>query len=117
MGVAVWLVLAAVDRIVGLKNRPRGLATFLFLGLYFSCRFLVEFVKEEQADQLVGKGTTLTMGQRLSIPLVAIGWAGLAWVLLFGRSSRTPADSSTPPEKPAPAPRPPKKQGKKQKRG
>lgn len=74
MGAAIFLVLWAVDRKLG-EKRPRGLMTALFLTLYFSCRFLVEFFKEYQA--LDPGASTITMGQYLSIPFALAGAAGL----------------------------------------
>lgn len=49
----------------------RGLLSGLFMVLIFGARFLIEFLKPEQAHFAVG--LPLTMGQILSIPVLAIG--------------------------------------------
>jgi len=52
-------------------NKPNYFIFYLFLFLYFTTRFLVEFVKEYQTLT-----SGLTMGQWLSIPLILwpLGW-------------------------------------------
>jgi len=52
----------------GLKNGFLfGLATVLF----FTARFIIEFVKEDQVG--FEDGMTLNMGQLLSLPFIAVG--------------------------------------------
>jgi phosphatidylglycerol:prolipoprotein diacylglycerol transferase len=68
-GLAILLGLILLDRKLG-KRRPPGLLSGFFLVSYFSCRFLVEFVKEYQA---LPAGSPLTMGQYLSIPFFLSG--------------------------------------------
>jgi phosphatidylglycerol:prolipoprotein diacylglycerol transferase len=75
MGLSVLLVLYIVDRKAGKENRPTGLMAGVFLTLYFSFRFLVEFVKEYQVEN----PSFLTMGQYLSIPFIALGIGVLVW--------------------------------------
>ena len=91
MGVAILLILLAVDRKLG-EKRPRGLLVSLFLILYFMARFIVEFFKEYQTD--LKNQQFLTMGQYLSIPLFLVGVGWMAWTL----KHRLPA--STPPSAP-----------------
>lgn len=74
MGFAILVVLVAVDHRLK-EARPRGLLISLFLVLYFSARFVVEFFKEYQA---LPTGAPLTMGQLLSVPLVLLGLVLLA---------------------------------------
>ncbi len=52
--------------------RKTGFLFGLFLSLLFGARFLVEFVKEHQADA-ISEDSFLNMGQYLSIPLVLVG--------------------------------------------
>ena len=81
MGIAILLTLFIVDRkLVDKKegkNRPLGLMAGLFLVLYFTARFLVEYVKEYQT---LPSSFPLTMGQILSIPFALAGYALLFWV-------------------------------------
>ncbi|MEE2645319.1 MAG: prolipoprotein diacylglyceryl transferase [Myxococcota bacterium] len=69
MGMVILGVLLLVDRSYG-EKRPIGLLGGLFLLLYFSARFTVEFFKDYQAD---GIESGLTMGQYLSLPFMTIG--------------------------------------------
>jgi phosphatidylglycerol:prolipoprotein diacylglycerol transferase len=60
-----------------LTFRPQYLLTKgkligLFLVLVFGCRFLIEFLKEEQSH-LLSSTPILTMGQILSIPMICLG--------------------------------------------
>lgn len=87
LGVFVMLVLLAADRFYKGEKRPVGLILSLFLVVYFSGRFLVEYVKEFQtlqADQ-----SMFTMGQYLSMPFVALG------VVLLVRALRNPVSSES----------------------
>ena len=63
------------------KKPPEGSLFGTFLILLFSGRFLIEFTKEPLADFLAG--STLDMGQLLSIPFVLIGiwilWKKVKW--------------------------------------
>jgi len=56
-----------------------GLLGGLFLVLYFTARFIVEFFKEFQA--LTDGELPLTMGQYLSVPFVLIGVVMIAYGL------------------------------------
>jgi len=60
------------------KPRPRGQVSALFLIGYGSFRFLVEFTR--QPDAFLGYlALGLTMGQWLSLPMIAAGIALLVW--------------------------------------
>ncbi len=78
LGMFVLLVLVLVDRWTGKEKRPRGLLASLFLLLYFTGRFFVEFVKEYQALE---RSSALTMGQYLSILPFLCGVALLVWTI------------------------------------
>ena len=79
LGIVVLSTLLLTDRKYG-KNRPTGLLGGLFLVVYFSGRFIVEFFKEYQAlvqyspqTQMQEPTFALTMGQLLSIPFILAG--------------------------------------------
>lgn len=73
-GVLVWLYRRA-------DARPRfGSLAGAFMVLVFGARFLIEFVKAEQAH--FDLALPLTMGQLLSIPVILLG----AWLLYSSRS-------------------------------
>ncbi len=61
------------------KTRPLGLLGSLLLTLYFSMRFIVEFFKEYQVDDMIG---SLRMGQVLSIPFILLGVTGILLCLV-----------------------------------
>lgn len=78
------------------RRAGSGLLSGIFLILYFSFRFLVEFFKEYQVDQLAekastiartGEGVQLTMGQYLSILPVLVG------VVMLVMALREPKDA------------------------
>ncbi len=74
-GVVIFVVLYVLSRRV--PPRPQGTFTGVFLALYGTFRFLVEFVRvpDAQLGYLFGP---ITMGQLLSLPLVVAGIALLA---------------------------------------
>jgi len=80
LGAVVMAVLYLVDRRYGVR-RPRGILAAVFLIVYFSGRFLVEFFKEFQ--RLDPERSFLTMGQYLSIPFILTGFV----VLVYARRS------------------------------
>jgi hypothetical protein len=84
MGLGVLGLLLFADRRLGGQGKPRGVLTAIFLLSYFTCRFLVEFLKERHGhvDNLL-----LSRGQLLSIPGIAAG-AVLLICCLGGRSER-----------------------------
>lgn len=65
LGSLFWL-----DKKLGKENRPRGALSAAFLILYFSGRFLVEFIKERHGavDSFI-----LSRGQLLSLPPLVCG--------------------------------------------
>ena len=69
------LVLFAVLYLLSRKVPPRPRGTFLgtFLTLYGAFRFLVEFVRQPDAQLGYLWGGWLTMGQLLSVPLIVAG--------------------------------------------
>jgi len=81
MGLLVMGILTLVDRALGREKRPRGVLISTFFVAYFIGRFLVEFLKEEQAEALAGAGWPITMGQILSIPMALLGAGVLVWCL------------------------------------
>lgn len=70
-GVLLFILLFALSR----KCPPRPQGTFLgvFLIVYGCCRFLVELVRQPDAQIGYLWGGWLTMGQVLSVPLVLVG--------------------------------------------
>lgn len=93
LGILVLLTLYITDRLAGREKRPTGLLASLFLILYFTGRFSVEFVKEYQVDLLVSSDSALTMGQYLSILPIICGVALLIWSLRRAQpqEAQTPA--------------------------
>ncbi len=60
------------------RRRPLGAASGLFLVGYGVCRFVVEYAREP--DSFLGYlALGLTMGQWLSLPMIAIGAAMMLW--------------------------------------
>lgn len=70
-GVVLFVILFALSR--KLPPRPRGTFIGVFLTLYGIFRFLVEFVRQPDAQLGYLWGGWLTMGQLLSLPLVIAG--------------------------------------------
>lgn len=83
-GVLLFIVLYALSR----KRPPRPQGTFLgvFLIGYGICRFLVEFVRQPDAQIGYLWGGWLTMGQVLSAPLVIVG----VCVLIYAVRAKKP---------------------------
>ena len=78
------LLLFAVLWLLTVKSRPRGFASGAFLVGYGLCRFITEFFREPDAG-IFGHSYTISMGQWLSLPMIA---AGLA-LLLAARTRET----------------------------
>ncbi|SFN17023.1 prolipoprotein diacylglyceryl transferase [Dokdonella immobilis] len=76
-------VLFGVLYVVSMKPRPRYLVSGLFAVLYGMFRFLVEFVREPDAQLGYLAWGWLTMGQLLSLPLIVLG---LVWIAMSRRS-------------------------------
>lgn len=77
LGMLVLLALYLADRWAGREKRPRGMLAGLFLILYFTGRFFVEFFKEYQTG--LAESEALTMGQYLSIIPFLCGIGLLVW--------------------------------------
>ena len=71
-GAFVILIIMLTVSFVRKDHRKSGLYTALFLILYFTFRFCIEFIKEYQVFE-----EGLTMGQYLSIPFIIFGFAVL----------------------------------------
>lgn len=67
-GAFVILIIMLVVSFVRKDHRKSGLYTAMFLILYFSFRFCIEFIKEYQVFE-----EGLTMGQYLSMPFIIFG--------------------------------------------
>lgn len=78
-GVVIFCVLYALSR--RLPPRPRGTFLGVFLLMYGTFRFLVEFVREPDAQLGYLWGGWLTMGQVLSAPLIVGGIIVLLWAV------------------------------------
>lgn len=76
-------VLFSVLYVVSMKPRPRYLISGLFALLYGMFRFLVEFVREPDAQLGYLAWGWLTMGQLLSLPLIVLG---LVWIAMSRRA-------------------------------
>lgn len=87
LGLTVLGILVFADKKFGKEKRPLGLLVSLLLIFYFSGRFCVEYFKEFQT--LDGQQSAFTMGQYLSMPMVALGLVGLV-VSLKSRIVTTP---------------------------
>jgi len=73
-GVLLFIVLWVYTR----RRRPLGAASGLFLVGYGVCRFVVEYAREP--DSFLGYlALGLTMGQWLSLPMIAIGVGMMLW--------------------------------------
>jgi phosphatidylglycerol:prolipoprotein diacylglycerol transferase len=89
-GLVMFCVLFVYSR----KPRPRYAVSGLFALMYGCFRFLVEFVRMPDAQLGYLAFGWLTMGQVLSLPLIALG------VILLGLSRRAPTLYPSPPEAP-----------------
>ena len=117
MGLFVLLVIVLADRWAGREKRPRGLLVSLFLLVYFTGRFFVEYVKEYQAPSVE---TLLTMGQWLSILPMFIGAVLLVWCIARPAATRPDGPAAplpTAPAKPAAPDKPSRARPRRRKRG
>lgn len=87
------LVLFCVLWVYSRKPRPRYAVSGLFALLYGLFRFAVEFVRVPDQQLQYLAFDWLTMGQLLSLPLIAVG---LYWLWLSRRSPTLAPDSSVP---------------------
>jgi phosphatidylglycerol:prolipoprotein diacylglycerol transferase len=96
MGVITYLVVMAVEK-RDIRRSGSGLMAGVFLTVYFTFRFLVEFFKEFQTEQLRTEGPLggieqtigyhFTMGQWLSVIPVLMG------IVIILRALRQPKDA------------------------
>jgi phosphatidylglycerol---prolipoprotein diacylglyceryl transferase len=80
------LVLFSVLWIMAQRPRPKGVIFGTFLTLYGLFRCFVEFFRQPD-PQLGYIGGVITMGQFLSIPMILIGIAVIAWLYVGMRQS------------------------------
>ena len=78
-GIVIFTVLFCLSR--KLPPRPRGTFMGLFLIMYGIFRFVIEFVREPDVQLGYLWGNWLTMGQVLSLPLIIVGAAILAFAI------------------------------------
>ena len=95
-GLVIFCVLFALSR--KMPPRPRGTFVGAFLLLYGVFRFLIEFVREPDAQLGYLWGGWLTMGQVLSAPLVIAGVAMLVYAAKRRLSQEGPRRFVRPPE-------------------
>lgn len=100
-GLVIFCVLFALSR--KMPPRPRGTFVGAFLLLYGVFRFLIEFVREPDAQLGYLWGGWLTMGQVLSAPLVIAGIAMLVYAAKRKLSQEGPRRFACPPEPLEPA--------------
>ena len=83
LGLLVLGVLFLVDKRLGKEKRPRGALISTFFVVYFIGRFIVEFWKEYEPPIPASTPypSSLTTGQLLSLPGIALGLFGLYWSL------------------------------------
>jgi phosphatidylglycerol---prolipoprotein diacylglyceryl transferase len=74
LGLLVMAALFFTDRALGKERRPRGVMISLFMVLYFTGRFVVEYFKEYQPGETAAG---LTTGQWLSVLPAGAGLVGL----------------------------------------
>ncbi|WP_028007899.1 prolipoprotein diacylglyceryl transferase [Solimonas flava] len=82
------LVMFAILWWVGKRPTPRGVISALFLLLYGSFRFLVEFVRVPDAQLGYLHFGWLTRGQELCLPMLAAGLVILVWALRRGAAPK-----------------------------
>ncbi|UQZ89332.1 prolipoprotein diacylglyceryl transferase [Deltaproteobacteria bacterium Smac51] len=87
LGLAVLAALLWLDRRLGGEKRPTGALSAAFLILYFTGRFLVEFIKERHGlvDSFI-----LSRGQLLSLPGLALGLGLLFYVMKINQRQPAP---------------------------
>jgi phosphatidylglycerol:prolipoprotein diacylglycerol transferase len=78
-GIVLFLLLRLLTHHAGSLRRP-GLTGGAFIAGYGLCRIAVEFVREPDPE-LEALSGFLTMGMALSLPMVLIGMAAIAWAM------------------------------------
>ncbi|MFW6147093.1 MAG: prolipoprotein diacylglyceryl transferase [Thermodesulfobacteriota bacterium] len=97
-GLMIFIGLLLLERKLG-KRRLPGLMSGVFMVAYFSCRFLVEFVKEYH---VLPSTASLTMGQYLSIPFFFLGLYLIFFSLRHRREAAAPI-AKHPQNRPSPS--------------
>lgn len=94
-GLLIFLVLFALSRKV--PARPRGTFLGVFMVMYGVARFLIEFVRQPDAQLGYLWGGWLTMGQCLSFPLIIAGIVILvvAWKMQLPQQGSVPVAGDT----------------------
>lgn len=82
-GIVIFAVLYLLSR--ARPPRPQGTFLGLFLIMYGTFRFLVEFVREPDAQLGYLWGGWLTMGQLLSVPLILVGVGVFVYAIVVKR--------------------------------
>jgi phosphatidylglycerol:prolipoprotein diacylglycerol transferase len=85
IGLGVLAILTLVDRLAGMEKRPRWLMTGVYFTTYFTARFFVEMLKEQQGG--IAGTWQITTGALLSIPFAAGG----IFLILYALKTRQPA--------------------------
>jgi prolipoprotein diacylglyceryl transferase len=97
LGLSVLAALFWLDKKLGREKRPVGALSAAFLVLYFSGRFLVEFIKERHGlvDDFL-----LSRGQLLSLPGIILGLALIVHSIKKGQKNDQPVKSAAARDKP-----------------
>ena len=91
-GIVLFAILQVLSRRKNLP--PQGFFLGVFVTGYGIVRFLVEFVRVPDAQLGYILGGVITMGQILSLPLIVVGIALLAWSLHARRPQRDYLDAA-----------------------
>ncbi|MCB1652141.1 MAG: prolipoprotein diacylglyceryl transferase [Alphaproteobacteria bacterium] len=90
-GFVLFIILFILIRIRAVRERP-GIVSGAFLALYGGFRALIEFVREP--DTQIGLiGNMISMGQILSLPMIAVGLGLIVYAL---SQKRNPLDQNAP---------------------
>lgn len=79
---AIFLLLTGIYHLY--KKSPAGFIFGLFIALVFTSRFIIEYVKVEQADY--STDSVLTVGQYLSIPFIIAGLLVMIWAYIKNKN-------------------------------
>lgn len=85
-GIVLFLVLRFMTHVVGSLRYP-GLTGGVFVAGYGLCRIIVEFFREPDAHLGFISSGFITMGMILSLPMVLIGLAAVAYALIRDRGA------------------------------
>lgn len=90
-GIALFVVLLLLYR---MKNKPRGIILSAFILGYGICRFIVEFVREPDAQLGYLFGGWFTMGMLLCVPMILLGLFGVLLSLKLNQRNELWASSA-----------------------